>query len=183
MPSFAMTVPYARTSPIHIPRRDLVLAAADSVFLRVTVVDSDNPCAQAIELTGGVGGPAAQFIVWADAQQRYSWGWDNGWRVPDYGWGCGYGSGQVLANVAGVPGDALGSFDFAFPSGTMSQWPRRCCWCVQLGYDTQGAEVLMTGQLHVRMLGTAYSFAAPVLMTDDFIPIHTDLPTEEQVLA
>ena len=38
MPTFAMTVPYLRTSPVHIPRRDLVLGRADSVFLRVTVV-------------------------------------------------------------------------------------------------------------------------------------------------
>ena len=38
MPSFAMTVPYMRTSPLHIPRRDLVLGRADSLFLRVTVV-------------------------------------------------------------------------------------------------------------------------------------------------
>jgi hypothetical protein len=52
---------------------------------------------------------------------------------------------------------------------------------VQLNYDTQGAEVLMAGRLHVRMLGTAYSFAAPALETDDFIPIHTDI--EEPVLA
>ena len=43
MSSFAMTVPIARTSPIHIPRRDLVLGRADSLYLRVTVVDSDDP--------------------------------------------------------------------------------------------------------------------------------------------
>ena len=36
MPSFAMTVPYMRTSPLRIPRRDLVLGRADSLFLRVT---------------------------------------------------------------------------------------------------------------------------------------------------
>jgi hypothetical protein len=172
MPSFAMTVPYMRTSPLHIPRRDLVLAAADSLFLRVTVVDSDNPCAQAIELTGGIGGPAAQFIVWADAPGRYHD--DYGTMLPV--------SGQVLANVAGVPGDALGSFDFAFTSGTMANWPRRTRWCVQLNYDTQGAEVLAAGSLHVRMLGTAYAFIAPLLETDDYIPIHTDT-TAEQVLA
>jgi hypothetical protein len=32
------------------------------------------------------------------------------------------------------------------------------------------------------MLGTAYAFIAPLLETDDYIPIHTDT-TAEQVLA
>ena len=31
MSSLAMTVPYMRTSPLHIPRRDLVLGRADSL--------------------------------------------------------------------------------------------------------------------------------------------------------
>lgn len=171
MPSFAMTVPYMRTSPLHIPRRDFVLAAADSLFLRVTVVDSDNPCAQALDVTGGIGGPAAQFLVWSDAPGQFHD--DYGTMLPV--------SGQVLANVAGVPGDALGSFDFSLPSGTMASWPRRCRWCVQLNYDTTSADVLMAGAIHVRMLGTAFGHSVPLLETDDYIPIHTDI--EEQVLA
>jgi hypothetical protein len=148
-----------------------VLAAADSMFLRVTVVDSDNPCAQAIELTGGIGGPAAQFLVWADGPGFFN---DYGMLLPV--------SGQVLLNSTGVVSSAIGAFDFTFPSGTMSQWPRRCRWCVQLNYDTTGAEVLMAGILHVRMLGAAFLFNAPALETDDYIPIHTDT-TAEQVLA
>jgi hypothetical protein len=134
-------------------------------------VDSDSVCAQAIELSGGIGGPGAQFTVWADAPG--AWHDDYGTMLPV--------SGQVLANVVGVPGDALGSFDFSLPSGTMAGWPRRCRWAVQLNYDTTGAEVLMAGSLHVRMLGTAFSFDAPVLMTDDYRPVHTDI--EEQVEA
>jgi hypothetical protein len=173
MPSLAMTVPYLRTSPLHIPRRDLVLAAADSLFLRVTIVDSDTPCAQAIELSGGIGGAGAQFIVWADMPEQHFW--DYGTAIPV--------TGQLLSSVAGTLSDALGAFDFSLPSGTMSTWPRRCGWCVQLNYDTTGAQVLMSGRLHMRRLGTAYLAVTPILMTDDFIPIHTDLPTEEQVEA
>ena len=171
MSSFAMTVPYMRTSPVHIPHRDLVLGHADSLYLRVTVVDSDNPCAQALDLTGGIGGPGAQFTVWADAPQHYFC--DYGTMLPV--------SGQVLWSGAGVISDAIGAFDFAFPSGTMAGWPRRARWAVQLNYDTSGAEVLMVGILHVGMVGTAYSFAAPVLLTDTSVPVHTDI--EEPVLA
>jgi hypothetical protein len=171
MPSLSMTVPYLRASPVHIPRRDLVLAAADSLFLRVTVVDSDNPCAQAIEISGGIGGPSAQFTVWADAPGRY-------WR--DYGWPLPV-TGQVMWNGIGATSDVLGAFDFTFPSGTMAAWPRRCGWCVQLNYDTQGAEVLATGRLHVRYGGTPFLLPATVLATDSAVPILTD--TMEQVLA
>jgi hypothetical protein len=166
----AMTVPYMRTSPIHIPRRDLVLAAADSLYLRVTVVDSDDPCAQALENTGGIGGPSMQLIVWPDAPGFYD---DYGMLLPV----CG----QILWSAAGVPSDALGAFDFAFLSGTMSLWPRRCGWAVQLNYDAQGAEVLLSGRLHVRPGGVPFTLPAPALLTDTSVPIHTDI--EEPVLA
>jgi len=171
MPSMALTVPYIRTSPLHIPRRDLVLAAADSLYLRVTVVDSDDPCAQALDLTGGIGGPSAQFTVWADVPGQY-WHEYGMWHPV---------TGQLLASIPGVTSDALGAFDFAFPSGTMSLWPRRCIWAVQLSYDTQGAEVLLFGRLHVRPGGVPFMLPAPALLTDDRIPITTDIL--EPVLA
>ena len=183
MPSLAITVPYMRTSPLYIPRRDLVLASADSLYLRVTIVDSDNPCAQALALSGGIGGPSAQLLFWADTQPKTGWG---GWY--DYGWGY-YTDGwpyastrQMLLTVPGALSDATGAFDFSVPSGTMSSWPLRCGWAVQLNYDSAGAEVLMTGTANIRRgLGLPFTLAAPVLETDAFIPIHTD--TEEQVLA
>jgi hypothetical protein len=174
MPSFAMTVPYMRTSPVHIPRRDLVLGRADSLFLRVTVVDSDSVCAQGIDLSGGIGGPVLQMLVWPDQHGRSSWDYGAYWHWPQ----CPQ---TVLWVGTGVISDALGAFDISFPSGTMSGWPRRCRWAVQLNYDTQGVEVLMTGILHVRMVGMTFSFAAPILETDTYIPIHSDI--EEQVLA
>ena len=129
MSSFAMTVPYMRTSPLHIPRHDLVLGLADSLFLRVTVVDSDNPCAQAIELTGGIGGPVLQMTVWADSYYRNSWG-SGGWGY-DYRNSWDYGSMPLWQQAPvwtglGVISDApSGTFDIAFPTATMSAWPRR----------------------------------------------------------
>ena len=173
MPSFAMTVPYMRTSPVHIPRRDLVLGRADSLFLRVTVVDSDSVCAQAIDLTGGIGGPVLQMLVWPDHHHRTSWDYGAYWtpQCPQ----------SVLWVGTGTISDAIGAFDISFPSGTMAGWPRRCRWCVQLNHDTHGVEMLMTGRVHLQHLGTAYSAPTPGLLTDDSIPIHTDI--EEQVLA
>ena len=170
MASIAMTVPYLRTSMLHIPRRDLVLAVADSLYLRVTVVDSDNPCAQALELTGGIGGPAAVFSVWADQQ---GWHDDYGMMLPR----CG----QIVFCAAGTVSDAIGAFDFFFPSGTMACWPRRCGWAVQLTYDTCGAEVLATGRIHVRQIGHPFHLVTPHLQTDDYTPLHTD--TEEHLFA
>ena len=82
MPSFAMTVPYLRTSPVHIPRRDLVLGRADSLFLRVTVVDSDSVCAQGIDLSGGLGGPVLQMLVWPDQHHRGAWDYGAYWHWP-----------------------------------------------------------------------------------------------------
>jgi hypothetical protein len=172
MASIAMTVPYLRTSMLHIPRRDLVLAVADSLYLRVTVVDSDNPCAQGIELSGGIGGPGAVFSVWADL---HGWHDDYGMLLPR----CG----QLLHSVAGThPSGVVGAFDFAFPSGTMVSWPRRCGWTVQLNYDTNGAEVLATGRIVVRpSLGAPFLFDPPALATSAGVPIHTS--SGEQVLA
>lgn len=168
MASIAMTVPYLRTSMLHIPRRDLVLAVADSLYLRVTIVDADNPCAQGIELSGGIGGPSAVFSVWADIQ---GWHDDYGLLLPR----CG----QLLHSVVGThPSGVVGAFDFFLPSGSLVPWPRRCGWAVQLNYDTYGAEVLTTGRIVVRQIGAPFLAVTPHLQTDDYIPIHTDDPEE-----
>lgn len=166
-----MTVPYMRASPVHIPRHDLVLSGADSLYLRVTVVDADNVCAQALDLTAGIGGPSLQMIVWPDTYYRTSW--DYGASPPRPPTPIWIGSGTIS--------DAIGAFDLAFPSGTMMDWPRRCGWCVQLNYDNQGAEVLTIGTLHIRRVGTPFQVSTGGLMTDDFILIHTDI--NEQVLT
>ena len=171
MASIAMTVPYLRTSMLHVPRRDLVLAVADSLYLRVTVVDSDNPCAQGIELSGGIGGPGAVFSVWADL---HGWHDDYGMLLPR----CG----QLLHSVAGThPSGVVGAFDFFLPSGALVPWPRRCGWAVQLNYDDYGAEVLATGRIHVRQIGAPFTLVTPHVLTNDSIPVHTDI--EEHLLA
>jgi hypothetical protein len=167
MPSFAMTLPYMRTSPVHVPRRDLVLGRADSLYLRVTVVDSDNPCAQAIELTGGIGGPVLQMLVWPDHHHRTSWDYGAYWHWPQ----CPQ---TVLWVGTGVLSPARGAFDIAFPTATMSGWPRRCAYALQLDYDGGGGtDLLAEGRLQLTH-SVARSVNPVIMLTDPSQPVLTD---------
>jgi len=168
MPSIALVAPYMRTSMLHIPRRDLVLSAADSLFLRLVVVESDTPCAQSLQATNGIGGPGARIMVWSD---RPGWLNDYGMLLPTQG--------QVLYNEPGVPLQNTGSFDWALPSGTMVGWPPRCAWCVQLTYGLAGVDVLLSGRLHMRPLGVTFGLPLQPLLTSEAVPVQTD--SEEQV--
>ena len=169
MPSFAMTLPYMRTSPIHVPRRDLVLGRADSLYLRVTVVDSDNPYAQAIELSGGIGGPVLQMLVWPDHHHRTSWDYGAYWHWPQ----CPQ---TVLWVGTGVqsPYPAIGAFDIAFPTSTMAGWPRRCAYALQLDYDGGGGtDLLAEGRLQLTH-SVARSVNPVIMLTDPAVPVLTD---------
>src|SRR3954464_3402602 len=106
MTAQTFVLPYNRSSPLYIPRRDLVVSAADCLELRVTVVESDDPSAQALELTGGIGGPSCLLLVYPDAT---SGRWDYG--APRV---C---PGTVLWSGVGVIADAVGSFDIHIPVG------------------------------------------------------------------
>jgi hypothetical protein len=152
-----LILPYLRASLVHIPRRDLVLSSADSLTLRVTVVESDDPSAQALYLTGGIGGPSVRLLIWSEGGGRW---WDYG--APTFchrRW--------MLWASAGVIADAAGSFDISIPVRAMARWPRRCGWAVQLDFDGDSqSQMLAWGDLHV-----AWS-VPPVLLGD--IPILTD---------
>ena len=164
MPSFAMTVPYMRTSPVHIPRRDLVLGRADSLFLRVTVVDSDSICAQGIDLSGGIGGPVLQMLVWPDTWYHSSWDYGAMPQCPQ----------SVLWSGLGAVSDALGAFDISFPTATMAGWPRRCAYALQLDYDGGGGtDLLAEGRLHLRH-SVPRSVNPVIMLTDTLQPVLTD---------
>jgi hypothetical protein len=158
-------VPYQRNSPIRVPRRDLVIGAADSLLVRVTIVHSDDPSAPALELTGGINGPALRFIIWAD------WvGSGNGWT--DYGRGSAR-RGDVLWSGVGVAADAVGSFDVTMAANTVSGWPVRCGFSAQLDWDGAArANCCARAAAHHARLGHA-----PV------IPILTDPLGDEILLA
>jgi hypothetical protein len=164
-PPIAITLPYLRTSPVHIPRRDLVLGRANSLFLRVTVIESDSVDAQPIDLTGGIGGPVLQMLVWPDHCHRTSWDYGAPTQCPH----------SVLWSGLGTPLNGAGSFDVTFPTATMSGWPRRCAYALQLDYDGGGGtDLLATGYLHL-----AYSVprvTPPVIMlTDPSQPVLHDV--------
>lgn len=174
-----LILPYLRASPIHIPRRDLVLSASDSLTLRVTVVESDDPSALALELSGGIGGPMARLRVWGHA----GWHWDYGWPWP---------GARMLLSADGVISSVPGSFDFFLAAGALSCLPRRCGWSVHLTWDDssdgvevppgspillggfQQSELLASGALHVRWTGGCATSAPVPLLTDDSFPVLTD---------
>jgi hypothetical protein len=153
--ALTLILPYLRSSPLHIPRRDLVLSAADSLALRVTIVERDDPSAQALELTGGIGGPTCMLLVYPDS----SFGrWDYG--APRV---C---PGTVLWSGMGAVSDAIGSFDIAIPTGALARGPRRCAWALMLDWDGGGqAEMIAEGYLHIRPTGQR--LIAPVILLDD----------------
>ena len=153
-------VPYLRTSPVHVPRRDLVLGMADSLYLAVSVVDRDNPAAVPIDLTGGIGGPTLQMTVWPTTYYRSWW---------DYGAPAMWPGHVLWAAVAAIVSGTPGTFLIAFPTATMSSWPRRCSYALQLdengGADTS---LLATGMLH--LIRSQPRSVSPVIMLTDPTP-------------
>jgi len=159
-----MILPYERASPLHIPQRDLVLSSADSIALTVTIVESDDPTAQAIVLTGGIGGPACTLLIWPDDTVRRWW---------DYGGPMTWPRTALWMGV-GTLSEAIGSFDIFMPAGVMANWPRRCEWAILLDFDGGGqAEMIASGHLHVRPTATR-SIASLALLTDGSVPILVD---------
>jgi hypothetical protein len=174
MADMTMILPYDRISPLHIPQRDLVLSSADSLWLTVTIVESDNPSAQALCLTGGIGGPACMLAVWPDRRWHGSW---------DYGMGAPWaaqpaGPVNTLWTGVGMLSDAIGSFDIFMPAATMATWPRRCAWGVLLDFDGGGqAELIAEGHLHVRPM-VSRGIIPTILLTDPLPAVLTDNPVD-----
>ena len=192
MTTFNITLPLDRTSPVHIPIRDLVLGGTDSGTLLVSVVDRDSPDALPIDLTGGIGGPAVSLFVWPDG---YRWGWGGwgGWGYGsggyhDYGWGWHGGGvagpGTVLwAGTGTILDAASGTFVIAIPAGTMGRWPRRCRWAIFFDADGGGtAELLAEGHLHVRPM-VSRAIAPLIMLTDPNPAVLTDVEVEAIYLA
>jgi len=168
MAHFPLVIPYDR-APNHVPRRDLVLGGADSLWLEVSVIQYDDPSAEAITLTGGIGGPALRMAVWPVGD--YPTSWDYGLPTPACGTILWSGNGTVSATQTGT-------FDMNIPVGTLAAWPSRVAYGLQLDWDgTTGSELLCAGILHVRRA----QFGAPLndgagsyLLTDNSIPVLED---------
>lgn len=153
-------LPYMRPS-LHVPKRDLVLTGADSLNLKVSVVEDDHPAAPALELTGGIGGPAMQLRIWPDGA---------GWRSWDYGYPWSNREWLLGAFDGTIDPTARGTFDFFLPVGTMCGLPRRSAWAMLLSFDGgRQATLLAEGHLHVRW-SEPRSFPANILLTDNLPP-------------
>ena len=168
-----LVLPYLRTSPVRIPCRDLVLGRADCLALEVSIVESDNPSAEAMVLTGGIGGPVLQMLVAPDNWFRRSW---------DYGAPATSPGTVIWSGFGTVSPDQLGTFIIHFPAATMVGWPRRCIWAIQLDWNGGGdAQLLAEGHLHVapslaRLVGQSFLLTdpLPVVLTDDGTPVLID---------
>lgn len=141
-----ITLPYLRTSPNHIPRRDLVLSASDSLSLSVVVVETDHPSAQALILNTDINGPAMQLVIWQDND---TWNTCCDYQRP----GSVYGT--VLQSVPGHPGSAAGSWEFhlptgSFTNGTWHDFPVRCGWSILLLWENGAkSSVLSQGIMNI----------------------------------
>jgi len=155
--TFALVIPYDRP-PNHIPRRDLVLGAADNVWLQVSVIQYDDPSAEAITLTGGIGGPALRMAVWPVGD--YPTSWDYGLPTPTCGTLLWSGNGTISETE-------IGTFDMVVPVGTLASWPCRVAYGLQLDWDSaSGSELLCAGILHVRRAQFGAVPASSALTTD-----------------
>jgi hypothetical protein len=170
-------LPYLRTSPVQLSRRDIVLSMAESLTLRASVVYDDTPGAPALELsTTDPNGPAAQLVIWNDQCIASTW--------RDYG-APGLARGTMLQSVPGVPADAVGSWDFYLPTGTFYNFPPRCGWAILVLWN-QGEKSSVLAEGFINFIAPFFQgtplyvpppyvpIAAPpgfALMTDDYTPI------------
>jgi hypothetical protein len=153
--AFAMVVPFRRTSPLYMPRRDLVLPASDSLSLSVTVVESDDPSALALQLLGGTGFPQLAMKVWREPHHNH-WGWDYGAAWDRYA------EGRVLWSQTAMVGARAGEFILFIPAATFALFPPRCMWGVQLGWDAISSDLLAYGAMNVVRGGAFTMPIAPV---------------------
>ena len=171
-----LVLPYNRTSPVHIPRRDIVLGGADSLGLEVSIVECDNPSAPALVLTGGIGGPVLTMTVAPDRRAG------SPYRDYGFGWYTLSSGSAIWSGTGTISATERGTFEIHFPTATMASWPRRCIWVIQLDWNQSGdTQLLSWGHLHVqptiaRMANQDFLLTDPVpaVLTDDGDPILID---------
>lgn len=160
-----LVLPYLRTLPVRIPCRDLVLGGADCLALEVSIVERDSPSAEALVVTGGIGGPVLTMLVAPDTTHCRSW---------DYG-APAIGPGRVIWSGTGtISTTSPGTFDVHFGTASMASWPRRCIWMIQLDWNNSGdTQMLSWGHLHV-MPTVARLAPQDFMLTDPLPAVLTD---------
>jgi hypothetical protein len=155
MTTQSMTLAVQRRSPIHIPRRDLVLSGADTLRLTVHLRESDTPGAAPVGMVGL--GPRLRLAL--------------GTMGPIWSWDYGYTPSPALTyrsllwagfGVASLTED--GRVDIDVPRGALGDACGRLWWMLQLDYGRS-----LTLLAH----GVAQVLPAPPL-GDDLTPLLAD---------
>jgi len=155
MTDINITLPVQRHSPLYIPRRDLVLAASDSLSLLVTLVESDDPSAPPATLPGA----SATMTVWHDPWP----GWGGSW---DYSrcW-CPGGVLWAASEPVTTPGSVV---EFFLPLGALSGLPLRTLWALEVGFSGTSTMVSQ-GRLHLTssmVSATGADVGTPLILDD-----------------
>jgi len=139
MANFQISVPFHGISPNWIHRRDFVSSNGDSLSLRMTLKESDDPDAAAANLTG-LTVPGFRLTVWQDSS-------GGAW---DYG-GVQSGPGTTLAQLEGIVSSLYpGTVDFVLGLGGMASWPNRCGFAIDIVHNDSLQDRLAEGILRLR---------------------------------
>jgi hypothetical protein len=135
MTVLALTLPLARSSPLHIARRDIVADAADDLTLQISVVADDTPGAAATSLAAA--DTTVQLLLWYAPH----------WR--DYG--LPYVAGrQTLYTAAGsIAAGTGGRVDVVLPRSAGDLWPPRLGYTLRLDLGGTARTTLAYGALHL----------------------------------
>jgi hypothetical protein len=131
----ALTLPLARSSPVRLSRRDIVVDAADDLTLQLAVVADDTPGAAATSLAAA--NTTVQLLLW------YSpvW-WDYGMPYPS--------SRATLYTAAGtIAGGTGGTASVVLPRSAGDRWPSRLTYTLQLDLGGTARSTLAWGALHM----------------------------------
>ena len=147
MTAQTIVLPYLRSSPICIPRRDIALAGTDNLALQIVVVESDDPSASPVVI-GAPDGPTLNVKFWVGPWQRSWWTWDYGlppFCVP-----------SLLCSIDGIPTVGFdGTWDVAVPIGTFQDYPAHIKWGVFMNFGTgTGSEMLASGSVTIMAIPT-----------------------------
>lgn len=160
MAAQSMTLAIQRRSPIHIPRRDLVLSGADTLRLTVHLRESDTPDAEPVGMVGL--GPRLRLAL---GHIGPAWRWDYGhapslslaYRSPVW---TGFGVASLTEE---------GRVDIDIPRGALGDACGRLWWALQLDY-ARALTILAHGVAQVLPAPPLADDTAP-LLADDLAPI------------
>jgi hypothetical protein len=135
MATFAVTLPYARPSPLYLPRRDFVVTADEQAVLQLTLLATDASDAAAVSLAPT--GTAGSLVLWGTMG-----GWDYGKLCPP--------SRNALYTATGVVADAVtGRMDFTVPANTGVTWPAWLGWTMKINIGTAAERSIGWGALQM----------------------------------